>query len=119
MLLTVEQFAVTSVYLPGQSEVSTKFFNGFSTSGNSLEAGFEFGGKFKPVICGNVESLQDGWSSCVNGTALVVSDDSASPVDQFNVDNETENQAAWYGFCLLYTSPSPRDATLSRMPSSA
>ena len=24
-----------------------------------------------------------------------------------------------FGFCLLYTSPSPRDATLSRMPSSA
>ena len=24
-----------------------------------------------------------------------------------------------YFFCLLYTSPSPRDATLSRMPSSA
>ena len=27
--------------------------------------------------------------------------------------------AAVLGFCLLYTSPSPRDATLSRMPSSA
>ena len=27
--------------------------------------------------------------------------------------------AAQMGFCLLYTSPSPRDATLSRMPSSA
>ena len=26
---------------------------------------------------------------------------------------------AKYGICLLYTSPSPRDATLSRMPSSA
>ena len=25
----------------------------------------------------------------------------------------------WPGVCLLYTSPSPRDATLSRMPSSA
>ena len=25
----------------------------------------------------------------------------------------------WYYGCLLYTSPSPRDATLSRMPSSA
>ena len=25
----------------------------------------------------------------------------------------------WNGRCLLYTSPSPRDATLSRMPSSA
>ena len=24
-----------------------------------------------------------------------------------------------FGICLLYTSPSPRDATLSRMPSSA
>ena len=26
---------------------------------------------------------------------------------------------AWGWYCLLYTSPSPRDATLSRMPSSA
>ena len=25
----------------------------------------------------------------------------------------------WCNYCLLYTSPSPRDATLSRMPSSA
>ena len=25
----------------------------------------------------------------------------------------------WESYCLLYTSPSPRDATLSRMPSSA
>ena len=28
-------------------------------------------------------------------------------------------QAEEYEYCLLYTSPSPRDATLSRMPSSA
>ena len=27
--------------------------------------------------------------------------------------------ATQHSFCLLYTSPSPRDATLSRMPSSA
>ena len=32
----------------------------------------------------------------------------------FQVDFFTQ-----YGACLLYTSPSPRDATLSRMPSSA
>ena len=25
----------------------------------------------------------------------------------------------WHGICLLYTSPSPRDRTRSRMPSSA
>ena len=31
---------------------------------------------------------------------------------------EWENQDKWKG-CLLYTSPSPRDGLLSRMPSSA
>ena len=30
-----------------------------------------------------------------------------------------QNFKKQYGACLLYTSPSPRDATLSRMPSSA
>ena len=34
----------------------------------------------------------------------------------FLPDNST---TGWDGLCLLYTSPSPRDATLSRMPSSA
>ena len=33
--------------------------------------------------------------------------------------NETNNVYLWARACLLYTSPSPRDATLSRMPSSA
>ena len=28
-------------------------------------------------------------------------------------------QTTWYRSCLLYTSPSPRDGLLSRMPSSA
>ena len=51
-----------------------------------------------------------------------------------NIDNEIDQmfkkafqaqkknvfvQEASDSFCLLYTSPSPRDATLSRMPSSA
>ena len=31
----------------------------------------------------------------------------------------TSHQPSCFGSCLLYTSPSPRDATLSRMPSSA
>ena len=37
-------------------------------------------------------------------------------------DNEVVDECLNYWddhFCLLYTSPSPRDATLSRMPSSA
>ena len=33
---------------------------------------------------------------------------------RFTIDEDVQGE-----FCLLYTSPSPRDATLSRMPSSA
>ena len=36
-----------------------------------------------------------------------------------NIFEEGETAEALYIICLLYTSPSPRDATLSRMPSSA
>ena len=32
---------------------------------------------------------------------------------------ENVSQGMMYGTCLLYTSPSPRDGLLSRMPSSA
>ena len=33
--------------------------------------------------------------------------------------NSTSTTLGWSQFCLLYTSPSPRDRTRSRMPSSA
>ena len=42
---------------------------------------------------------------------------SKNDFDAFMQAQNFENQ--WCGLCLLYTSPSPRDATLSRMPSSA
>ena len=37
----------------------------------------------------------------------------------FAVQQQFEQVLKQHNFCLLYTSPSPRDATLSRMPSSA
>ena len=38
----------------------------------------------------------------------------------YGIEKNLEKSANWYLMaCLLYTSPSPRDATLSRMPSSA
>ena len=40
--------------------------------------------------------------------------DKSRILSAFNLDEEEESV-----HCLLYTSPSPRDATLSRMPSSA
>ena len=49
-----------------------------------------------------------------------------SPLDQVNDGNVSELGLTWAtdlpikdGTCLLYTSPSPRDGLLSRMPSSA
>ena len=35
------------------------------------------------------------------------------------IDRDFLQMTLWYLICLLYTSPSPRDRTRSRMPSSA
>ena len=40
-------------------------------------------------------------------------------VREMNGMEKQEERIGGGGTCLLYTSPSPRDATLSRMPSSA
>ena len=38
---------------------------------------------------------------------------------KYNLISKKSEKDIWHRHCLLYTSPSPRDATLSRMPSSA
>ena len=40
-------------------------------------------------------------------------------LSKWSGDNITHTSASSGGICLLYTSPSPRDGLLSRMPSSA
>ena len=40
-------------------------------------------------------------------------------IDKINDAGKKQVIKTWSRSCLLYTSPSPRDATLSRMPSSA
>ena len=52
----------------------------------------------------------------VLGHSVMVTQDGEDALDMFH---ETTPDLVFSGFCLLYTSPSPRDATLSRMPSSA
>ena len=37
----------------------------------------------------------------------------------FSIDDKEKISSALDKFCLLYTSPSPRDGSISRMPSSA
>ena len=63
---------------------------------------------------------------------IVNADDSVVPLNYFNIVKLKKGEAFEYqvpgyetcivpatGSCLLYTSPSPRDGLLSRMPSSA
>ena len=49
------------------------------------------------------------------GTEILIEN---GTIDECNTRN-APTDASIVHYCLLYTSPSPRDATLSRMPSSA
>ena len=51
--------------------------------------------------------------------AAVAKYDAASQLDRAYLAPVANRAGAYLKICLLYTSPSPRDATLSRMPSSA
>ena len=55
--------------------------------------------------------------SRITGTTFIVDPRVKGKVTVRTVD--LHDADAIYDICLLYTSPSPRDATLSRMPSSA
>ena len=59
----------------------------------------------------------------VGGNVVTRSDDEGFVWEEgpngFAVNDFVVRMAYELGICLLYTSPSPRDATLSRMPSSA
>ena len=52
-------------------------------------------------------------------TQIPFTDPSTGEETKFALSGDPTSGAGWIDGCLLYTSPSPRDATLSRMPSSA
>ena len=55
----------------------------------------------------------------INAAKEDIADIVLMPGDPYRAKWAAENFLTKPRFCLLYTSPSPRDATLSRMPSSA
>ena len=67
------------------------------------------------------EELQILFRNLNNSQSIVISIDMPSGVltDTGQVNSVAIKADTTLTFCLLYTSPSPRDATLSRMPSSA
>ena len=84
-----------------QESIDKKILNEFK----KYEKGFD--GKSKPVY----------WNHCGEKTTLKkIHDDANTGDNSVAVIAVTREQ---YNICLLYTSPSPRDRTRSRMPSSA
>ena len=78
--------------------------------------------RFIFVTGGVMSGLGKGVVAASISKLLQLSDQKVScvKIDPYlNFDAGTMNPIAHGEVCLLYTSPSPRDATLSRMPSSA
>ena len=74
--------------------------------GSSSEGGSRHPSYLKKFPTGTIPSLEDP------KTGFVLSESHA-------IMCYLCNKYEWNDFCLLYTSPSPRDGLLSRMPSSA
>ena len=69
--------------------------------------------------CGNQDSLVQVLTVEDNEAPTFIGSAPSSPVDCANIPVVANITITDNCDCLLYTSPSPRDATLSRMPSSA
>ena len=70
-------------------------------------------GKAESITAKIRANKSDPLPTATGGLKLNVSE---GKIEGVNIFGET---LSGIGICLLYTSPSPRDATLSRMPSSA
>ena len=104
---TMAALSLTFLAVLGVSLPSSQVYADIGATHTSLIS--EFASFNTPgVIDGRVEAIAiDGDTVFVGGTFTQIQDP---------FDGDIINQSY---LCLLYTSPSPRDATLSRMPSSA
>ena len=66
-----------------------------------------------------VNALMDGLKSGDLTASTTVKDGTEIEYKKFNFGSDDLSLLGDYYACLLYTSPSPRDLVISRMPSSA
>ena len=90
-------------------------------------SGKEFSELVRSKVLKHVDQLRNEYGIIPGLAVVLVGEDPASKVYVKNKGEQTkaagmksvEHKLEESTSCLLYTSPSPRDATLSRMPSSA
>ena len=70
-----------------------------------------------PIKSGNLEKLKATLANAIPETRA--KDGCQSVTANFDAEGKTLVLVQQWDSCLLYTSPSPRDGLLSRMPSSA
>ena len=85
--------------------------------------------RFERIVQDAIDLIPDELSAVLDNVAIVIEDSAPDEPDLLGVfdgvpmternDSEAPSVITVFRHCLLYTSPSPRDATLSRMPSSA
>ena len=100
------------------------------TIGNASDAGktSNYTAEFNSTVTNGFGTITNyTWYSSKDGYLSYTSDFGLN-VTQLSLGNHTLSLrvkdsygvwSPWYNFCLLYTSPSPRDVEESRMPSSA
>ena len=77
------------------------------------------GGSYADYISARVASQEFDEVWGINCIGAIIHVDRTFMMDPITRFLNTENAGTQTGVCLLYTSPSPQDGLLSRMPSSA
>ena len=80
-----------------------------------------------PLVTGRLADLQGTWTrNCYSAKSVLINNDQYHVIETYRISGSNISTSKTYYAtndincnCLLYTSPSPRDRTRSRMPSSA
>ena len=111
--------------LTRENDTLRLFKNGVQTKAEAWSDPFLYSGvRSDPVLLGTTKQGGSSQLSEMNGTLddIRVTKGVARYTEEFTKPTEPHEQGAATvntTYCLLYTSPSPRDGLLSRMPSSA
>ena len=99
------------------SQASTHIVSGYDTDLTNLTSKLnDLGTLVSEMVEGAMRSFKKRDNELAN--TIISQDDKANKL-QHDIDEDVNRIIALRSPCLLYTSPSPRDRTRSRMPSSA